>query len=398
MARQEKKIPNYGTITTNGNEYYRTRIMDTDGARVALYAKTPEELYEKAENAKKQIREMKQRNNDPTVEEYCEKWLQMQSVRIRETTLIDYTSKVKKYIVEPLGDKLMRDVTADDVKMALIPVSQKSRGVFRCVHMLYNSIFNSAVYSHLLKESPCEHISGRGGKPQKERQALTDDQVTALLAAIKGLPPYVFVMIGLYAGMRREEILALKWDCVFLNTDAPYISVKRAWHTEHNRPVITTELKSNAARRDIPIPPKLAECLKEAKKTSKSDYVVPNSEGGPVTYTQFQRIWKYITTRTVQERSYYRYVDGKRTLHTVTPVLGEAAAHNSNVVYTLDFHVTPHQLRHTYITNLIYASVDPKTVQYLAGHEHSKITMDIYAKVKYNRPEELSAVVTNAFR
>ena len=48
--------------------------------------------------------------------------------------------------------------------------------------------------------------------------------------------------------------------------------------------------------------------------------------------------------------------------------------------------MTPHQLRHTYITNLIYASVDPKTVQYLAGHENSKVTMDIYAKVKYNKP------------
>ena len=34
--------------------------------------------------------------------------------------------------------------------------------------------------------------------------------------------------------------------------------------------------------------------------------------------------------------------------------------------YTLDFQVTPHQLRHTYITNLIAASVDSKTVQYLA--------------------------------
>lgn len=47
--------------------------------------------------------------------------------------------------------------------------------------------------------------------------------------------------------------------------------------------------------------------------------------------------------------------------------------------------------------NLIYATVDPKTVQYLAGHENSKITMDIYAKVKYNRPQELAAVVNSAF-
>ena len=55
--------------------------------------------------------------------------------------------------------------------------------------------------------------------------------------------------------------------------------------------------------------------------------------------------------------------------------------------------MTPHQLRHTYITNLIHASVDPKTVQYLAGHENSKITMDIYAKVKYNKPHELASAM-----
>ena len=54
-------------------------------------------------------------------------------------------------------------------------------------------------------------------------------------------------------------------------------------------------------------------------------------------------------------------------------------------------------LRHTYITNLLYAGVDPKTVQYLAGHENSKTTMDIYAKVKYNKPQELFGVVNGAF-
>ena len=53
-------------------------------------------------------------------------------------------------------------------------------------------------------------------------------------------------------------------------------------------------------------------------------------------------------------------------------------------------------LRHTYITNLLYAGVNPKTVQYLAGHENSKTTMDIYAKVKYNKPEELFEVVNDA--
>ena len=49
------------------------------------------------------------------------------------------------------------------------------------------------------------------------------------------------------------------------------------------------------------------------------------------------------------------------------------------------------------LAQAIHASVDPKTVQYLAGHENSKITMDIYAKVKYNKPEQLAGVVNKAF-
>lgn len=95
--------------------------------------------------------------------------------------------------------------------------------------------------------------------------------------------------------------------------------------------------------------------------------------------------------------SYVRYINGQKIQRTVTPKLGEKAAHNGNVVYTLDFQVTPHQLRHTYITNLIYSGAYPKTVQYLAWHKHSRITMDIYAKVKYNKPKELSSVVNKAF-
>ena len=263
--------------------------------------------------------------------------------------------------------------------------------------MLFKCIFNSAVESNIIDTSPCQRISSKGGKPQNEREALTNEQVEKLLTAIKGLPPYVFVMLGLYAGLRREEILALQWDCVFLNTEAPYLSVRRAWHTEHNRPVISTDLKTKAAKRDIPLPDQLVECLREAKQSATSEYVIANQDGNPLSYTQFKHIWQYITTRSTKERTYVRYINGQKIVKAVTPILGEKAGHNSKVIYSLDFQVTPHQLRHTYITNLIYASVDPKTVQYLAGHENSKITMDIYAKVKYNKPYQLLPIVNEAF-
>lgn len=397
MARG-KRIPDYGTVTMGNSIYYRTRILDADGKRVSLYGKTKEELYNKVIEAKREIEECKFRRENPTVAEYCDKWLLMQSAHIRSTTMIDYQSKIKNYIVKPLGHMYMADVRADDIKLALVPPSKKSESVYRSVNMLLKCIFCSAEDSLIIDVNPTKRVSAKGGKPTREREVLTDEQVERLLDAIRGLPPYVFVMLGLYAGLRREEILALQWDCVHLDCDAPYLTVKRAWHTEHNRPIILTELKTKAAYRDVPMPKCLVECLREAKEQSISDYVVANREGGPLSYTQFQRVWKYIETRSTKERTYVRYVNGERVKHTVKPVLGQAAANTKGrVVYSLDFTVTPHQLRHTYITNLIYAHVDPKTVQYLVGHKNSKITMDIYAKVKYNRPDQLSGLVNQAF-
>ena len=398
MAVKRKRIPRYSKVQVNGYEYYKTDIEDADGKRIILYGKTREEVYDKEMTALEQIDSATFRRNSPTVAEYCEKWLLMQSVHVRATTLTDYTSKVRRHIIGELGEKRMAEVTLDDIQLALVPVSKKSASVYKSVVILYKSIFRAAKESHVIDINPTIYLKAKGGGvPQEERQALTDEQVERLLDAIRGLPPYVFVMLGLYAGLRREEILALQWDSVYLDMDAPYLTVRRAWHTEHNRPVILTELKTKAAERNIPLPDCLAECLKEAKKKSTSDYVVANRDGEPLSYTQFKRLWQYIVTRSVKERSYYRYEDGKRVKHTVKPVLGEKAAHNGKVVYSLDFDVTPHMLRHTYITNLIHSSVDPKTVQYLAGHESSRITMDIYAKVKYNRPDQLAGILDSAF-
>lgn len=396
MAKKES-IPEYGKVIMNGIEYYRTRIVDADGKRVAIYGKTQKELQQKVKMAMKDIQVYSTIREKPTVKQYCEKWLLMQSAHVRNTTMADYTSKVKNYIIKPLGHMYMVDVTADDVKLAVVSAAQKSESVYRSVNMLMKTIFNSALESRIIEYNPALRLSAKGGIPQRQKDALTDEQVNKLLEAVRGLPPYEFVMLGLFAGLRREEILGLKWDCVHLDEEAPYLSVCRAWHVEHNRPVILTELKTRAARRDIPLPSCLVECLKAAKKKSKSDFVVANRDGEPLSYTQFQRVWKYIRTRTAGERTYVRYVNGQKITKTINPILGQVAAHNGKVKYSLDFKVTPHQLRHTYITNLIYAHVDPKTVQYLAGHENSKITMDIYAKVKYNKPAELVSVVNEAF-
>lgn len=394
---KKKCIPEYGTTMRRGIRYYRTRITDADGKRVDLYAETCEELYQKEQEARRQVEDAVFRRKNPTVAEYCEKWLLMRSATVSAATLRGYASRMNNYIVKPLGDMYLSDVTTDDIRLALIPVSKMSASVYNTVNMLMKCIFYSAERSQLIDYNPAAGISSKGGKPAKGKDALTDEQTEILLDTVRGLPPYVFIMIGLYAGLRREEILGLQWDCVFLDAATPYISVRRAWRSENNRPVVSTVLKTKAAKRDIPIPKCLADCLREVKASTISDYVIADSNGQPLSYSQFQRLWQYVVVRSTKERVYYKYVNGQGIRCPVRPTLGSHQKNNPKLVYSIDFEVTPHQLRHTYITNLLYADVDPKTVQYLAGHENSKTTMDIYAKVKYNKPEELVSVVNAAF-
>ena len=97
--------------------------------------------------------------------------------------------------------------------------------------------------------------------------------------------------------------------------------------------------------------------------------MIADSKGEPLAYSQFQRVWQYVVVRSTKPRNYYKYVNGESIKYTVTPTLGMTQKNQPKIKYTIDFDVTPHQLRHTYITNLLYAGVDPKTVQYVTVNE-----------------------------
>ena len=55
MAARRMMIPDYGTVSMKGTQYYRTRVTDQQGRRVSLYARTREELYQKEQEAIQQI-------------------------------------------------------------------------------------------------------------------------------------------------------------------------------------------------------------------------------------------------------------------------------------------------------------------------------------------------------
>ena len=87
MSKKKEFIPQYGTATINGIQYYRTRITDADGKQVLLYGLTREELFQKECEARKKVAEIVFRKTNPTVADYCEKWLLMKSANVSPATL-----------------------------------------------------------------------------------------------------------------------------------------------------------------------------------------------------------------------------------------------------------------------------------------------------------------------
>jgi len=370
---------------------YRKKIKDSDGKYVCLYGKTEDELREKKEYAEKAVSAALELRGNPTFAQYAEQWEALNLCHVSDHTRANYEYIIRDYLTKPLGDKRMRDVTTDDCRGAMAAIAGKSKSACEKALRLLKSIFESAEDSRLIASNPARKLKA-GGVKTKEKVALTDDQRETLEDAVKGTAVETFAAIGLYAGLRREEILGLKWDCVHLEGKTPYLSVRRAVRWVHNQPELSDLLKSDAARRDIPIPPTLVSCLKQEKQRNKSEFVICNKAGGAKTETQFKNMWHAVEARSVG--TYKGMKDGKRAV--IEKKLGEKCpCHNYR--YTIDFEVTPHLLRHTYITNLILSGVNIKTVQYLAGHADPEMTLRIYTHLMQHQPKDTMQEIMKAY-
>ena len=192
MAKKKTEVPKYGTITLKGIQYYRTRIMDADGKQVSLYATTCEELYKKQLEAQRQVDEIIFHRQHPTVAEYCEKWLLMQSAKVSASTLRGYTADMKNYIIKPLGEMYMEEVTADDIRLALVPLTKKSEGLYSTVNMLIKCVFlRSRAKPNPRTQPLCGNI-GQGRKAREKERSINGPAGSSASGYRQGASP-VFV-------------------------------------------------------------------------------------------------------------------------------------------------------------------------------------------------------------
>lgn len=130
---------------------------------------------------------------------------------LASTRLVQFIKTVNGWVflIEPLGHKYMEEVSSDDIKLAMVNVSSKSCSVYRSVQMLYKCIFilQSKAKSSIL--APVKFFLPKEESHRRNERHLQTNRLTNFSPPSRGFL-YVFVMIGLYAGLRREEILALK--------------------------------------------------------------------------------------------------------------------------------------------------------------------------------------------
>ncbi len=293
---------------------------------------------------------------------------------------------VNNHILPQLAPMLVRDVTTTDIQRVLSAMGDKSASLTSKARTAMRGMFEVAVAEHLILSNPVVSIVKAGGVPTDERDPLTKEQTAMLLAALPDAGPLrLFVYIGLYSGLRRGEICGLTWDNVDLSGRRIY--VRKNARLRANAPTEVSEiLKTPSARRTVPIPKVLARELQAARKTSKSDYVVAMEDGRPMSYSAYRAMWLYLKRRTAPSSALLG-----------TPTSPDSKT-NHGVNYAIDFPVTAHILRHTYITSLFDAKkLDLKQIQYVAGHKDAAVTMRIYVHYMQSRQHDTAAAIDDAF-
>lgn len=372
---------------------YRKKIKNpVTGKWIPVYGHTKAELRTKIKQREQELALLKAAGEDPFVYQYAARWYKLNTGSVGAKRKEDYKNAINNHICPIIGSKLVREVTYDDalaVKAAAAHLGKSSQRKIICT---LRRIFDAAEKNNLIARSPCRDMKAEG-KKSEEKVPLTKDQQRRLMAAVKGTKAEAFVALGLYAGLRREEALGLEWKYVHLDAQPPYIEVEQAVSWEgKNKPVLSIELKSEKAHRKIPMPQQLVEILTEQKSKSSAKFVVANSVGEAMSAQSFRKMWDVIRVRSVREITVTE--DGIKKKKTLQ--IGDKVQ-NHKIEISLDFHVTPHQLRHTYITELILAGAPIKTVQYLAGHATVAITLNIYTHLMENQPADTAGAVLAAF-
>lgn len=284
-----------------------------------------------------------------------DEWLSSYMPNIEETTRIGYRTKIRCYINPAIGDILIQSLRAEHVQAMINDMIAKglSPKNIRDTFNNINAAMKKAVKLRLVPYNPCEGVS----LPKRKRykaNVYSSNMMHSLLEEARGTDMYLPLLILLTVGLRRGELLALRWEDIDFQKNI--LKVRRNMVKGENGFVIKSP-KTEAGIRDICLGDDVMKELELAKKEYNREmltygpgyqnlgFVIRQHDGSPLKPDSMTRKWA-------------RFLESKGLPR-----------------------IRLHDLRHSNATALIQAGVNPRVVQQRLGHSDVNTTLSTYTHV-----------------
>ena len=347
-----------------------------NGKKKYVYDKTRSGVAKKLKELQKSIEAGTVINAKPeSVEVYLLYWLDIHKSQIKETTYTTYKNHLRS-VYPHIGHIKLQKLVGDHLqKMYADFAENMSSNTVRLIHTILSAAFKQAVRWKRLVHNPCQDIDPPTLEKPKER-VLTPEQAQNLLAVAKDSSLECFLVLALTTGMRRGELLGLRWDDI--DFEQKTLSVARTvsyLKTETNGiyHYIETSPKTEAGRRIIALTrlgintlkvhkiKQLEQRLAVGSAWHEHGLVIPNSLGN------------------IYDISSLRFRFNKLLQKAGLP------------------HMRIHDLRHCAATLLLSMGVELKVIQQILGHSSIAITANIYGHVLLTLQEEAMSKMDDLF-
>jgi integrase len=300
-----------------------------------------------------------------TVEQFLRSWLTTVADSVSPSAIHAYRNHVEAHIIPALGKIRLANLRAQHVEDAKarwrsteLGRRKEGAGVLssRTVHHIFSTL-RTALYhakrQHRIPVNPCELVDAPRVE-QKEMRSLDSTGAAQLLAACKGSVIDAAITTALGTGLRRGELLALRWHDV--NLDTATLTVQRALERT-DKTTRFKDPKTKRSRRTISLPQFVVDRLRR-HRADRAQWLWANGlgrlSGETLVFERAGEPWVPNTFGTVFMRA-----------------LRDAGLP----------HVRLHDLRHSFASVALGAGVDLKTVSSALGHSTISTTADIYAHV-----------------
>lgn len=323
-----------------------TVTQDGRKAQKYFYGRTKQEVLEKI------LADEGRRDAGPSFSAVADDWWEDTQKRIAYNSTKNYHPAYLRARAR-FGEIPIRSITpamAAQFLQAYISDANPAQKTLTTQRLVLSLIFKHACATGAADTNPVRDLPITRGKPGKPRPLPSDRDIRAVRDSVflpGGLLPY----FAMYSGLRKGELLALRWDDIDL--DEREIHVTKSLYHAANHPHIK-EPKTDAGTRTVPIIDRLAAVLQPS-----SGLVFPNSSGELFTETQFQKLWR-------------------------------------DYVAKAGISCTMHQLRHVFATILYESGVDAKDAQYILGHSSLQMTLDLYTHIRETRRKKVSSKIMSA--